>query len=77
MTGDSVVNQERPWLSSYPASVPAEIDLEQFPSIVSVLESSFEQFRDRSAYTNLGKTLSYDEVDNLSRQFAEIGRAHV
>lgn len=70
MTGDSVVNQERPWLSSYPASVPAEIDLEEFPSIVSVLESSFEQFRDRSAYTNLGKTLSYDEVDNLSRQFA-------
>ncbi|MCL1633670.1 long-chain fatty acid--CoA ligase [Luteimonas sp. SX5] len=64
------MDQERPWLSSYPAGVPAEIDLEQFPSIVSVLESSFEQFRDRPAFSNLGKTLNYDEIDRLSRQFA-------
>ena len=64
------MNQERPWLSSYPAGVPAEIDLEQFPSIVSVLESSFQQFRDKPAYSNLGKVLSYDEIDRLSRQFA-------
>lgn len=70
MTGETAVNQERPWLAHYPAGVPAEIDLEQFPSIVSVLESSFEQFRDRPAFTNLGKTISYDEVDRLSRQFA-------
>ncbi len=64
------MNQERPWLSSYPAGVPAEIDLDQFPSIVSVLESSFEQFRDKPAYSNLGKVLSYADVDRLSRQFA-------
>lgn len=64
------MNQERPWLSSYPAGVPAEIDLEQFPSIVSVLESSFQQFRDKPAYSNLGKVLSYAEIDRLSRQFA-------
>ncbi|HJR73381.1 MAG TPA: long-chain fatty acid--CoA ligase [Luteimonas sp.] len=64
------MNQERPWLSSYPAGVPAEIDLDQFPSIVSVLESSFGQFRDKPAYSNLGKVLSYADVDRLSRQFA-------
>ena len=66
----NAVNQERPWLSSYPAGVPAEIDLDQFPSIVSVLESSFGQFRDKPAYSNLGKVLSYADVDRLSRQFA-------
>ncbi len=70
MTGETAVNQQRPWLSSYPANVPAEIDLDEFPSIVSVIESSFEQFRDRPAFSNLGKTLSYDDVDRLSRQFA-------
>lgn len=70
MTGETAVNQERPWLSSYPAGVPAEIDLDEFPSIVSVLESSFEQYRDRPAFTNLGKTLAYDDIDRLSRQFA-------
>lgn len=70
MTGETAVNQERPWLSSYPTGVPAEIDLDEFPSIVSVLESSFEQYRDRPAFTNLGKTLAYDDIDRLSRQFA-------
>ncbi|TKR33256.1 long-chain fatty acid--CoA ligase [Luteimonas gilva] len=64
------MNQERPWLSSYPAGVPADIDLEQFPSIVSVLESSFDQFRDKPAFSNLGKVLSYADIDRLSRQFA-------
>lgn len=61
---------ERPWLSSYPAGVPAEIDLEEFGSIVDVLQTSLEKFRDRPAFANLGKVLTYAEVDRLSQQFA-------
>ena len=61
---------ERPWLSSYPAGVPAEIDLEEFGSIVDVLQTSLEKFRDRPAFANLGKVLTYSEVDRLSQQFA-------
>ncbi|TWI03805.1 long-chain acyl-CoA synthetase [Luteimonas cucumeris] len=70
MTGENAVSNERPWLSSYPPGVPAEIDLDEFPSIVSVLDSSFDVYRDRPAFSNLGKTLTYADIDRLSRQFA-------
>lgn len=60
----------RPWLASYPQGVPAEIDLEQYRNIVSVLEDSCERFRDRPAFENMGKLISYDELDRLSYQFA-------
>ncbi|HVQ34062.1 MAG TPA: long-chain fatty acid--CoA ligase [Lysobacter sp.] len=61
---------ERPWLASYPQGVPAEIDVDEFPSIVSVLQSSLEKYRHRPAFANLGKVLTYADVDRLSQQFA-------
>ena len=63
-------SNDRPWLSSYPKGVPAEIDLDEFPSIVSLLETCFDRFRHRPAFTNFGKTISYGELDALSQQFA-------
>lgn len=61
---------ERPWLSSYPQGVPAEIDVDEFPSIVSVLDNAIEKYRDRPAFSNFGKTLTYAEIDRLSSEFA-------
>lgn len=61
---------ERPWLSSYPQGVPAEIDVTEFQSIVSVLDSAIERYRDRPAFSHMGKMLSYGDIDHLSRQFA-------
>ncbi|TDR40726.1 long-chain acyl-CoA synthetase [Tahibacter aquaticus] len=61
---------QRPWLANYPSGVPAEIDLQEFSSVVAVLESACERFRQRPAFSNMGKVLSYDDVDRLSRQFA-------
>jgi long-chain acyl-CoA synthetase len=61
---------ERPWLAQYPAGVPAEIDVDEYPSIVSVLENAITKYRDRPAFANLGRTLTYGDVDRLSRQFA-------
>jgi long-chain acyl-CoA synthetase len=64
------MSSERPWLDQYPAGVPAEIDVDEFPSIVSVLDSAIARYRDRPAFANLGKVLSYGDVDRLSAQFA-------
>ena len=61
---------ERPWLSSYPQGVPAEIDVDEFPSIVSVLDNAIAKYRDRPAFSNMGKVLTYGDVDRLSQQFA-------
>jgi len=60
----------RPWLAHYPAGVPAEIDVDEFPSVVSVLERAIERYRDRPAFENLGKSLTYAQVDALSARFA-------
>ena len=61
---------ERPWLEQYPAGVPAQIDVEEYASVVAVLQSAIDNYRDRPAFSNLGKTLTYGEIDTLSQQFA-------
>ena len=61
---------ERPWLASYPQGTPAEINADEFASIPDILQGAIDQFRDRPAFTNMGVTLNYAQVDELSRQFA-------
>jgi long-chain acyl-CoA synthetase len=64
------MSDERIWLKSYPAGVPAEIDLNEFSSIVAVLAKACERFSDKPAFENMGKTLTYADIDRLSTQFA-------
>ena len=64
------MNQERPWLQSYPAGVPAEIDVDEFRSVAAVFDASVAKFRDRPAYSNFGKVLTYGEADALVTRFA-------
>ena len=61
---------ERPWLASYPANVPAQINVDEFPSIVSVLKAACDHYASNPAFSNFGKTLTYEEVDRLSINFA-------
>jgi len=58
------------WLRSYPAGVPPEIDPRAHSSLVELLESSCERFRDRVAFSSMGARMSYGELDRLSRDFA-------
>ncbi|WP_153145152.1 AMP-binding protein [Dechloromonas sp. H13] len=58
------------WLRNYPAGIPSEIDADQFRSIPDLLDKLFARFADRPAYHNLGRTLSYAELERLSRAFA-------
>ena len=61
---------ERPWLAHYPKNVPAEIDLNRYASVVSVIDEACLRFAQRPAYGNYGHVLSYAEIDRLSAQFA-------
>jgi len=60
----------KPWLISYPAGVPAEIDMSEFRSVVDVFEQSSERFHDRPAFSCFGTTLAYADLERLSRNFA-------
>lgn len=61
---------DRPWLGAYPPGVPADIDVDQYPSLVHLMEESFQKFAHRPAYSFMGKELSYAQVDSLSQAFA-------
>ena len=58
------------WLKSYPAGMPAEIDPDLFESIPDMFEKTAAKFAEKPAYHNLGRTLSYAELERLSRNFA-------
>ncbi len=60
---------DRIWLKSYPDGVPADIDPNQYSSMVQMFEESFGKFADRTAYSFLGKDMSYKQVDSLSEAF--------
>jgi long-chain acyl-CoA synthetase len=64
------MSKERPWLEQYQDGIPAEIDVDSYQSVVAVLEEAFVKFRDRPAFTNFGRTLTYGDVDTMSAQFA-------
>jgi len=61
---------DRPWLSSYPQGVPADIDASHYPSLVALMEESFRKYADRTAYSFMGKDISYGETDKQSKAFA-------
>ncbi len=58
------------WLKHYPAGVPAKINVEQYPSLVALLEESFKKHRDLPAYKFMGKVIGFSQVDDLSRALA-------
>ena len=61
---------EKVWLESYPESVPEFIDTSEYKSLADLFEKSIAAFKDRPAYTNLGRTISFTELDELSQNFA-------
>ena len=58
------------WLKHYPAGVPAEVETDLYPSLVALLEESFRKYRDLPAYKFMGRTITFGQVDDLSRAFA-------
>ena len=59
-----------PWLKYYPEGVPHEINPDLYPSLLEMMEEGFQSFAQHPAYANMGKELSFGELDRLSRAFA-------
>ncbi|MES2259768.1 MAG: long-chain fatty acid--CoA ligase [Pseudomonadota bacterium] len=59
---------EKIWLKSYPPGVPAEIDPNQYRSLVQLLEESFQKYAGRNAYVCMDKFLTYAELDLYSKR---------
>jgi long-chain acyl-CoA synthetase len=60
----------KPWLASYGARIPVDIDAERYDSVLEMLEQAMQRFSDKPALRCFGRTLTYAETDRLSRNFA-------
>jgi len=61
---------EKVWLESYPAGIPQEIDLDAYRSINDVFQQSVERYGKNPCFSNLGTTLTYNEMDRYIDQLA-------
>ena len=64
------------WNDTRPAGVPNTIDLTEYKSVVEVFERSCKKFADRPAFSNMGETLTYAELDRLSAAFGAYLQKH-
>mgnify|MGYP000613272943 CR=1 FL=1 len=61
---------EKIWLKNYDPNVPTEIDPDRFSSIVDVFEQSIEKYASNTSYINMGKSITFAELNELSENFA-------
>ena len=64
------------WLEHYPAGIPHEADVGRYQSLKDILETSCERFANLPAFTNMGKTITYADLDRLSAHFGAYLQKH-
>lgn len=62
--------QEFPWFNSYPKGIPKNIDPDSHSSFLELIEASAKKYGDAEAYVNMGKSLSFVEIEVMTRDFA-------
>jgi len=60
---------EKHWLKSYPPGVRAEINVNEYPSLKEMIERALAIHSVRDAYVQMGKAITFGEIDVLSAQF--------
>ncbi len=61
---------EKIWLKNYQMGIKADIDISQYKNILQVLTQACDKFAELPVFTNMGKTITYRELDLLSTSFA-------
>jgi long-chain acyl-CoA synthetase len=64
------MNDPRPWLSNYPGGVPANINPDEYACLRDMIEETFKKYKEKPAFSCMGKTLTYKQIDEQSNHFA-------
>ncbi len=64
------------WKDKYPSSVPFTINVEAYDSVLDVFHESCQRFGDKPAFSNMGRTITYRELDQYSAAFAAYLQSH-
>ena len=60
---------EKTWFNEYQEGVAHEINVDEYKNIPHILDKSFEDYAEKPAFTCMGKTFTYHEIDYLSKKF--------
>ena len=60
---------DKVWLKAYPKGIPHTIDVTEYASVREVFEEACSKFAARPAFTCMGKSLTFAELDTLSTAF--------
>ena len=63
------MSEQRPWLKNYENGVPANINANAYPSVVALLEETFEKYGKKPAFSCMGKEMTYAQIDKMSKDF--------
>ncbi|HEX7676112.1 MAG TPA: AMP-binding protein [Bdellovibrio sp.] len=61
---------EKIWLKNYPKGIPAEINPAQYESLMDIYDESIRKFQDKKAFTNMGVSLTFRQLDEKVNAFA-------
>lgn len=60
----------KPWFKNYPENVAHEVDLNRYASLIDLFHQTTTKYKQQTAYSNFGAELTFEQVDELSRDFA-------
>ncbi len=63
------MQEEYPWLKSYPSFVPHTIDENKYSSLIDILNKAVKSYGDLPAFENMGKIISFNQLDEYSDAF--------
>ena len=63
------MSDQRPWLKNYPSGIPANINSDEYPTLVDMFNDTFKKYGSRTAFSCMGKELSFTQIDKKSRAF--------
>lgn len=63
------MSDQRPWLTNYPSGIPANINPDEYTTLVDMFNDTFKKYKSRTAFSCMGKELSFAQMDKKSRNF--------
>ena len=60
----------KPWFKNYPNNIAQQTDVTIYKSLIDLFHQTTAKYKQQTAYSNFGAELTFEQVDELSRNFA-------
>lgn len=63
------MDTNKPWLQHYADLIPEEVNVDQYRTVNEMMAENLSKYANLPAFSNMGKALTYRELDQLSKAF--------